>query len=227
MSHYQDIPLYLSVLVVAVVSPLYFPMVFYIVVDVAAPSSVSFSGSLYCSPCSYQYFYVLFKTIPFFSSGHFICCAKPSVNLGNCCNKSTFSYFVVYTYLHQVLSQWIVDQPPLGHKAPIQGEGGRRERLEWCPACRGLLQTPTLMSSRHAPLQFYFFPGILFIHPIQACFGGLYGSGGLQSERGNQELFVRLQAGWMEPGYVVPVLCLWTWQGWGKDCQGRPPPPWC
>ena len=37
---------------------------------------------------------------------------------------------------------------------PIQGEDGRRERMEWCPACRGLIQTPVLMSSRHELFQF-------------------------------------------------------------------------
>ena len=50
----------------------------------------------------------------------------------------------------QVLSQWIVDQPLLGHKAPLLGDDGWRDRLVWCPACRGLLQYPVLMSSRHA-----------------------------------------------------------------------------
>ena len=58
------------------------------------------------------------------------------------------------SFFHQVLSQWIIDQPPLGHKAPIQGEGGCRERLECCPACRGLLPAPVLLSSRHALLHF-------------------------------------------------------------------------
>ena len=60
----------------------------------------------------------------------------------------------LYLFFHQVLSQWIIDQPPLGHKAPIQGEGGCRERLECCPACRGLLPAPVLLSSRHALLHF-------------------------------------------------------------------------
>ena len=50
----------------------------------------------------------------------------------------------------QILSQWIVDQPLLGHKAPLPGDNGWRDRLEWCPACRGLLPIPVLMSSRHA-----------------------------------------------------------------------------
>ena len=65
-----------------------------------------------------------------------------------------FHYYVPLSFCNllflKVLSQWIVDQPLLGHKSPLLGEDGWRDRLEWCPACRGLHQTPILMSSRHA-----------------------------------------------------------------------------
>lgn len=38
-----------------------------------------------------------------------------------------------------------MDQPPLGHKEPLPGRG----RLLWCPACRGLLESPVPLTSRH------------------------------------------------------------------------------
>jgi len=38
-----------------------------------------------------------------------------------------------------------MDQPPLGHKEPRPGRG----RLLWCPACSGLLESPTPLTSRH------------------------------------------------------------------------------
>ena len=56
-------------------------------------------------------------------------------------------FLTIRNFFHQVLSQWLVDQAPLGHKAPLPGEDGRRDRLV---SCRGLLQTPAQMSSRHA-----------------------------------------------------------------------------
>jgi len=47
--------------------------------------------------------------------------------------------------LSQVLSQWLVDQPPLGHKEPRPN----MQRLQWCPACRGMLTDPLRLTSRH------------------------------------------------------------------------------
>ena len=49
----------------------------------------------------------------------------------------------------QAISQWLMDQPPLGHKAPRPGLDGR---LALCPACPGLHRAPSPMSSRHAIL---------------------------------------------------------------------------
>ena len=97
--------------------------------------------------------------------------------------RESFCFFLLISieflwfFFCQVLSQWLVDQAPLGHKAPLPGEGGPRDRLEWCPACRGLLQAPIPMSSRHACFYLFLFPS--FNGFIQACFGGLYGSGSL------------------------------------------------
>ena len=97
--------------------------------------------------------------------------------------RESFCFFLLISieflwfFFCQVLSQWLVDQAPLGHKAPLPGEGGPRDRLEWCPACRGLLQAPIPMSSRHAYFYLFLIPS--FNGFIQACFGGLYGSGSL------------------------------------------------
>ena len=49
--------------------------------------------------------------------------------------------------LSQAISQWLMDQPPLGHQAPRPGLEGR---LALCPACPGLNRAPSPMSSKHA-----------------------------------------------------------------------------
>ena len=46
---------------------------------------------------------------------------------------------------HQVLSSWMMDQPPLGHKSPKPGYA----RLVYCPACRDFNSIPVLLTSRH------------------------------------------------------------------------------
>jgi len=43
---------------------------------------------------------------------------------------------------------WIMDQVPLGNKTPRPGHA----RLIHCPACRGLLSTPAVLSSSHVLL---------------------------------------------------------------------------
>ena len=52
---------------------------------------------------------------------------------------------ILFEYMLQVISQWLMDQPPLGHKAPRPGMG----RLVVCPACPAFFQAPSSMSSRH------------------------------------------------------------------------------
>ena len=62
-------------------------------------------------------------------------------------------------YILQVISQWLMDQPPLGHKAPRPGFG----RLVSCPACPNLLQVPSPMSSRHVHDMSHTFKVSLFL----------------------------------------------------------------
>ena len=49
----------------------------------------------------------------------------------------------------KVLCQWLMDQVPLGNKAPRPGYA----RQIWCPACRGLLEHPLLLTSGHVLLE--------------------------------------------------------------------------
>ena len=49
----------------------------------------------------------------------------------------------------QVLCQWLMDQVPLGNKAPRPGYA----RQVWCPACRGLLDVPLALTSGHVLLE--------------------------------------------------------------------------
>ena len=44
-----------------------------------------------------------------------------------------------------MITQWIMDQVPLGNKRPRLGMA----RLVHCPACRGILETPIDLSSGH------------------------------------------------------------------------------
>merc|ERR1712181_128084 len=44
-----------------------------------------------------------------------------------------------------VITQWIMDQVPLGHKRPRLGMA----RLIHCPACRGLVEFPIALTSGH------------------------------------------------------------------------------
>ena len=84
-----------------------------------------------------------------------------------------------FEYLLQVISQWLMDQPPLGHKSPRPGTG----RLAFCPACPAFFPTPSPMSSRHINVHsFSINYGIL-----QACAYGLHGCGDSEAERGDQK----------------------------------------
>ena len=49
----------------------------------------------------------------------------------------------------KVIALWIMDQVPLGHKAPRQGMA----RLIHCPACRGMLTSPLTLNSSHVLLE--------------------------------------------------------------------------
>ena len=64
---------------------------------------------------------------------------------------------------HQVLSSWMMDQPPLGHKSPKPGYA----RLVYCPACRDFNSIPVLLTSRHA--SFLNTVIFLFRHVLENC----------------------------------------------------------
>ena len=61
----------------------------------------------------------------------------------------------------QVITQWIMDQVPLGNKRPRLGMA----RLVHCPACRGILETPLLLSSGHVLLNCIAVEGISYTLP--------------------------------------------------------------
>ena len=64
---------------------------------------------------------------------------------------SYFNQYVLHLliFCFKVINQWIMDQAPLGNKTPRQGFS----RQIWCPACRGLLDTPLALSSGHVLLE--------------------------------------------------------------------------
>ena len=55
-----------------------------------------------------------------------------------------FPLFVLNSY-PKVLCQWLMDQAPIGNKAPRPGYA----RQIWCPACRGLVANPLPLTSGH------------------------------------------------------------------------------
>ena len=48
----------------------------------------------------------------------------------------------------KVIAEWLMDQVPLGHKAPRKGMA----RLIHCPACRGMVLSPVTLDSSHVLL---------------------------------------------------------------------------
>ena len=61
----------------------------------------------------------------------------------------------------KVITQWIMDQVPLGNKRPRLGMA----RLVHCPACRGILETPVALSSGHVLLNCIAVEGISYTLP--------------------------------------------------------------
>ena len=57
--------------------------------------------------------------------------------------------FFFFIETSKVLSQWLMDQVPLGNKAPRPGYASQI----WCPACRGLLENPMALTSGHVLLE--------------------------------------------------------------------------
>ena len=49
----------------------------------------------------------------------------------------------------KVLNLWIMDQVPIGNKAPRPGYA----RKFWCPACCGILENPLALTSGHVLLE--------------------------------------------------------------------------
>ena len=56
---------------------------------------------------------------------------------------------LLFTLIFKVLCQWLMDQVPIGNKAPRLGYA----RQIWCPACRGLLVNPLALTSGHVLLE--------------------------------------------------------------------------
>ena len=66
-------------------------------------------------------------------------------------------YFAFLLILNlKVLCQWLMDQAPIGNKAPRPGFA----RQIWCPACRGLLDEPLALTSGHVLLDCMVVEGI-------------------------------------------------------------------
>ena len=56
---------------------------------------------------------------------------------------------LLFTLIFKVVCQWLMDQVPIGNKAPRLGYA----RQIWCPACRGLLVNPLALTSGHVLLE--------------------------------------------------------------------------
>ena len=72
-----------------------------------------------------------------------------SAGLGDIFSYLVFNSHSVLNLFFKVLTQWIMDQVPLGNKAPRPGFA----RQFWCPACKGLLVNPLALSSVHVLLE--------------------------------------------------------------------------
>ena len=68
--------------------------------------------------------------------------------------QSTVDFLLLMeiSFESQVLSQRLMDQPPLGHKEPRPN----RQRLHWCPGCVGMLALPVKLTSRHTLISYSF-----------------------------------------------------------------------
>ena len=125
----------------------------------------------------------------------------------------------MFEHVLQVISQWLMDQPPLGHKAPRPGMG----RLVVCPACPAFFPTPSPMSSRHTYDNTF---SINYGIP-QACASGLLGCGDCETERGNQKIPWRVPLRWSELCIIFSPLHCWIGSEGKRDwCQGSPVPRW-
>ena len=81
----------------------------------------------------------------FWCGVHLLICA----GLGDIFPYLVFNSRSVLNLFFKVLNQWIMDQVPLGNKAPRPGFA----RQFWCPACKGLLVHPLALSSGHVLLE--------------------------------------------------------------------------
>lgn len=61
-------------------------------------------------------------------------------------NGVSFSILISF---FKVLNLWIMDQVPIGNKAPRPGYA----RKFWCPACCGILENPLALTSGHVLLE--------------------------------------------------------------------------
>ena len=94
-----------------------------------------------------------------------------------------------------------MDQPPLGHKEPRPGRG----RLLWCPACSGLLESPTPLTSRYVTFSRSYIPisyvkYILYLLPISRHVWGVYGHRSLPNPRRSAMLLHKVLCRRLVPG---------------------------
>ena len=78
------------------------------------------------------------------------CSNLPRTQFASCCpfpRNTGFSNPNLIKFF-KVLNLWIMDQVPIGNKTPRPGYA----RQIWCPACRGLLETPLALTSGHVLL---------------------------------------------------------------------------
>ena len=80
--------------------------------------------------------------------------------------KAFLNFHFYLRFFFQVISQWLMDQPPLGHKAPRPGLG----RLAFCPACPAFFRAPSPLSSRHF-LVLYIYHNLqsFYRHVLESC----------------------------------------------------------
>ena len=77
------------------------------------------------------------------------------LNLASCLRTLFYYLYFALSLLFdfitnlKVLSQWLMDQVPLGNKTPRPGYA----RQIWCPACKGLLENPLALTSGHVLLE--------------------------------------------------------------------------
>ena len=104
----------------------------------------------------------------------------------------------------QVIAEWLMDQVPLGHKAPRRGMA----RLIHCPACRGMVLSPVTLDSSHVLLDCMAVEGAGDINAVYHVTNFLNQELGWGRGSATSWTCAPLQAG----AENRPTFCTWT--GW-------------